>query len=68
MPNDTYTNIIQRVLIESGKMDYVDFEYEEGVYCYNTRTKTITYTVSADFVLDFHKQKMDLKGRSIMTI
>lgn len=58
-PNNQYVNIIQGVLIESGKSDYVDFEHERGSYSYNTRTNTITYTVSSDSVLDYSKQKMD---------
>ena len=58
-PNNTYTNIIQGVLIESGKSDYVDFEHEKGRYSYNSRTKTITYTVESDSVLDYGKQKFD---------
>lgn len=58
-PNNQYVNIIQGVLIESGKLDYVDFEHERGSYSYNTRTNTITYTVSSDSVLDYSKQKMD---------
>ena len=56
-PNNTYTNVIQGVLIESGKSDYVDFEHEKGRYSYNSRTKTITYTVESDSVLDYGKQK-----------
>lgn len=64
MPNDTYTNIIQGVMKESGKSEYIDFEYEEGVYYYNTQSGTITYTVSADSVLDYRTQKMDgYKGK-----
>lgn len=58
-PNNQYVNIIQGVLIESGKTDYVDFEHERGSYSYNTRTNTITYTVASDSVLDYSKQKMD---------
>ena len=58
-PNYTYTNVIQGVLIESGKSDYVDFEHEKGLYSYNSRTKTITYTVVSDSVLDYGKQKFD---------
>jgi len=58
-PNNQYVNIIQGVLIESGKSDYVDFEHERGSYSYNTRTNTITYTVSSVSVLDYSKQKMD---------
>ena len=58
-PNNQYVNIIQGVLIESGKSDYVDFEHERGSYSYNTRTNTITYTVSSDSVIDYSKQKMD---------
>lgn len=55
-PNNRYVNIIQGVLIESGKSEYVDFEHEKGTYSYNARTKTITYTVEADSVLDYAKQ------------
>ena len=51
-------------MIESGKTDYVDFEHERGSYSYNTRTNTITYTVSSDSVLDYRNQKMDgYKGK-----
>lgn len=58
-PNNQYVNIIQGVLIESGKTDFVDFEHERGTYSYNGRTNTITYTVSSDSILDYSKQKMD---------
>ena len=58
MSNETYTNIIQGVMIESGKLKHIEFEHEEGIYYYNTRTKTITYTVSTDSVLDYSNQKM----------
>lgn len=63
-PNNTYTNVIQGVLVESGKSDYVDFEHEKGTYSYNARTQTITYTVESDSVLDYGKQKFDgYKGK-----
>jgi len=63
-PNNQYVNVVQGVLIESGKTDYVDFEHERGTYSYNTRTNTITYTVSSDSVLDYRNQKMDgYKGK-----
>lgn len=59
LPNNTYINIIQGVLVESGKSDYVDFEHEYGTYSYNSRTKTITYTVQYDSLLDYGTQKFD---------
>ena len=52
-PNFMYTNIIQGVLVETGKSDYVDFERETGTYFYNTRTKTVTYTVKSDSLLNY---------------
>lgn len=58
-PNNTYTNTIQGVLIESGKSEYVDFEIETGTYSYNTRTHIITYSVTSDEVLDYGKQQFD---------
>ena len=57
-PNLTYENIIQGVILE-GKDGYVDFEVEVGTYTYNARTKTITYSVQTDKVLDYGKQKFD---------
>ena len=57
--NKSYTNIIQGVLVGSGKDEYVDFEHEQGTYVYNQRTQTITYTVSTDSVLDYGQQKFD---------
>ncbi len=63
-PNNQYVNVVQGVLIESGKTDYVDFEHERGSYSYNARTNTLTYTVSSDSVLDYRNQKMDgYKGK-----
>ena len=58
-PNKTYTNIIQGVLIESGKSEYVDFEKERGTYTYSSRTNTITYSVASDSILDYGRQKFD---------
>ena len=58
-PNRTYTNIIQGVLVESGKSEYVDFEKEAGTYSYSTRTNTITYSVSTDSILDYGNQKFN---------
>lgn len=57
--NNTYVNVIQGVIIDSGKSDFVDFEHERGRYSYNARTNTITYTVESDSVLDYRNQKMD---------
>lgn len=57
--NGRYTNVIQGVLVKSGKTEYVDFEKESGTYTYNSRTKTITYVVSSDEVLDYGKQEFD---------
>lgn len=63
-PNNSYVNIVQGVLIESGKSEYVDFEREQGTYSYNERTKTITYTVKSDSILDYGTQKFDgYKGK-----
>lgn len=63
-PNNQYVNVVQGVLIESGKTDYVDFEHERGSYSYNARTNTLTYTVSSDSVLDYRNQKLDgYKGK-----
>lgn len=58
--NKTYTNIIQGVLVKSGKSEYVNFELERGTYVYNERQKTITYTVQSDSILDYGTQKFDV--------
>lgn len=58
-PNKTYTNIIQGVLVQSGKSEYVDFEKEAGTYTYSSRTNTITYTVNSDSILDYGNQKFN---------
>lgn len=62
--NNTYTNIVQGVLVKSGKSEYVNFELERGTYVYNERRKTITYTVQSDSILDYGTQKFDVyKGK-----
>ena len=58
--NKTYTNIIQGVLVKSGKSEYVNFELERGTYVYNERQKTITYTVQTDSILDYANQAFDV--------
>ena len=58
-PNNSYINVIQGILVESGKDQYTDFEHERGTYSYNARTQTITYSVQSDSILDYAKGKMD---------
>lgn len=55
-PDRTYTNIIQGILVESGKDAYVDFEREKGIYTYNARTGVITYSVTSDSVIQYKDQ------------
>lgn len=55
--NKTYTNVIQGVLIESGKTDYVDFERESGTYTYNARTGVVTYSVTSDSIIQYKDQQ-----------
>ena len=58
--NNQYTNVIQGKLIGSGKEDrWADFEHESGTYSYNASTKTVTYIVSKDSVLNWQQQKME---------
>ena len=59
-PNGNYENVIEGILVESGKDKYTKFEHEKGTYSYNSSTKVITYTVSVDSLLDYGKQKMDV--------
>lgn len=55
--NKKYTNVIQGVLVESGKTDYVDFERESGTYTYNSRTGVITYSVTSDSIIHYKDQQ-----------
>ena len=52
----SYTNVIQGILVESGKSDYVDFEREKGYYTYNARTGVITYSVTSDSIIQYKDQ------------
>lgn len=52
----SYTNVIQGILVESGKDDYVDFEREKGYYTYNARTGVITYSVTSDSIIQYKDQ------------
>lgn len=66
-PNGNYENVIEGILVESGKDKYTKFEHEKGTYSYNSSTKTITYTVTVDSLLDYGKQKMDAyKGKKFL--
>ena len=58
-PNKTYSNVIQGILVESGKDKYTDFEHEQGTYSYNSNSKTITYTVTYDSILNYRDQSFD---------
>lgn len=55
--NRTYTNVIQGVLVASGKNDYVDFECESGTYTYNSRTGIITYSVTSDSIIQYKDEQ-----------
>ena len=57
--NGTYINVIQGILVESGKNDYLDFEHERGTYTYNSSSKTITYNVRTDSILNYGTQQME---------
>ena len=57
-PNGRYENIIQGVILE-GKDDYYNFEKEKGTYSYNQRSKTITYSVESDSILDYRMQILE---------
>lgn len=66
-PNGNYENVIEGILVESGKDKYTKFEHEKGTYSYNSSTKAITYTVTVDSLLDYGKQKMDAyKGKKFL--
>ena len=56
-PNKTYSNVIQGILVEKDK--YTDFEHEQGTYSYNSTSKTITYTVTYDSILNYRDQSFD---------
>ena len=53
----TYTNLIQGVLVATGKTDYIDFEHEHGNYTYTENARVVTYTVESDSLLDFASQQ-----------
>lgn len=53
--NGTYTNEIYGILTgkEGEKNDYYPFEKEKGTYVYNASTRTVTYTVQYDSLIDY---------------
>ena len=54
--NKQYENVIQGVLVKSGKSEFVNFELERGTYSYNANSGVITYTVSSDSILNYGDQ------------
>ena len=56
-PDGRYENLIQGVLPMAGHDSYVDFEREKGTYNYSVPTRTLTYLVETDSLLDFRTQQ-----------
>lgn len=52
--NGTYTNEIGGILVKSGHdSELILFEKEKGTYIYNASTRTVTYTVQYDSLIDY---------------
>lgn len=49
----SYRNVIQGVIVSSGKSDFVDFEMEQGTYEYDIDEQCIVYKVKTDSLINY---------------